>query len=204
MLDETTRKPGNKSTAVSVSMTETRCVERSETLAAAKAAVCSFTTFIREGTLNEGILGTAASGYTDLVLLLELAMALALLSGAVLARKRKFRAHAVCQSTVLVLNFLVIALFMVPSFHERVAPKIPSKLGRPLYALATSHAVLGGVMECAGLYIVLAAGTSVLPEHLRIRRYKLWMRVALAGWWTVLLLGLATYARWYLPHLFHT
>jgi uncharacterized membrane protein YozB (DUF420 family) len=154
--------------------------------------------------LNEGTLGTAASRYTDLVLLVELTMGLALLAGAVLARKRKFRAHAMCQSTVLVLNLVAIAVFMVPSFRERVAPKVPGKLAKPIYALATSHAVLGGVVECAGLYIVLAAGTNVLPEHLRMRRYKLWMRVVLASWWVVLLLGVAIYMRWYLPQLFRS
>jgi len=30
------------------------------------------------------------------------------------------------------------------------------------------------------LYILLAAGTSVLPETFRITKYKLWMRTVLA------------------------
>jgi uncharacterized membrane protein YozB (DUF420 family) len=70
------------------------------------------------------------------------------------------------------------------------------------YALATAHATLGMITEIAGLYILLAAGTSVLPEKFRITKYKLWMRTVLVLWWVVLLLGLATYARWYVPHLF--
>jgi hypothetical protein len=41
-----------------------------------------------------------------------------------------------------------------------------------------------------------------LPEKLRITKYKVWMRTVLALWWVVLLLGMATYARWYVPHLF--
>jgi hypothetical protein len=56
--------------------------------------------------------------------------------------------------------------------------------------------------EIAGLYILLAAGTSVLPEKFRITKYKLWMRTVLVLWWVVLLSGFATYARWYVPHLF--
>jgi hypothetical protein len=52
-----------------------------------------------------------------------------------------------------------------------------------------------------GLYVLLAVGTSVLPEGFRITRYKVWMRTTLALWWVVLLLGLVTYARWYVPHL---
>ena len=61
------------------------------------------------------------------------------------------------------------------------------------------HAALGGIAELGGLYILLAAGTTVLPEKLRIRRYKFWMRGVLFLWWIVLLLGVTTYARWYVP-----
>lgn len=152
--------------------------------------------------MNEGFLGTAAPRYADLILLLEIAMALGLLIGAGLARGRKFRAHAWCQSVIVLLNFIAIVLVMVPSFHAHVIPKIPLKLGKAYYALATAHAALGCVTEIAALYILLAAGTNVLPEKLRMTKYKAWMRSVLALWWLVLFLGLATYARWYVPHLF--
>jgi uncharacterized membrane protein YozB (DUF420 family) len=152
--------------------------------------------------LNEGFLGTAAPRYADLILLLEIAMALGLLIGAGLARGRKFRAHAWCQSVIVLLNFVAIVLVMVPSFHAHVIPKIPLKLGKAYYALATAHAALGCVTEIVALYILLAAGTNVLPEKLRMTKYKAWMRSVLALWWLVLFLGLATYARWYVPHLF--
>ena len=152
--------------------------------------------------MNEGFLGTAAARHTDVVLLLEIGMGLGLLAGAVFARMRKFRAHALCQAAIVLLNAAVIVLVMLPSFRIQVSPRIPGKLGKSYYALATAHGALGSVVECGGLYILLAAGTKLLPEKLRITRYKLWMRTVLAGWWAVLLLGLATYARWYIPHLF--
>jgi uncharacterized membrane protein YozB (DUF420 family) len=91
---------------------------------------------------------------------------------------------------------------MIPSFRVHVLPRIPARLGRAYYALATAHAALGIVTELAGLYILLSAGTSVLPEKLRITKYKAWMRTVLVLWWVVLLLGFATYARWYVPHFF--
>jgi uncharacterized membrane protein YozB (DUF420 family) len=149
-----------------------------------------------------GFLGTAAPGYADLVLLLEIAMGVGLLIGALLARLRRFRQHAWCQSVVVLLNLALIVLTMIPSFRVNVSPKIPIKLSRAYYALATAHAAFGSVTEIAGLYILLAAGTSVLPEQFRITKYKAWMRSVLVLWWLVLLLGLATYARWYVPHLF--
>lgn len=152
--------------------------------------------------LHQGFLGTAAPRYADLLLLLEIAMGMALLAGALLARLRRFRAHAVCQSAIVLLNLFIIVLLMAPSFRAHVAPRIPQKLGKSFYALATTHAALGVVAESAALYILLAAGTNLLPRKWRLSRYKLWMRAVLAAWWLVVVLGLATYARWYLPHLF--
>ena len=152
--------------------------------------------------LTEIFFETAAPPAANVVVVLEIGMGLALLVGAWLARKRRFRQHAWCQSTVVLLNLAVIVVMMIPSFRVHVLPRIPARLGRAYYALATAHAALGTVTELAGLYILLSAGTSVLPEKLRIIKYKAWMRTVLVLWWVVLLLGFATYARWYVPILF--
>jgi uncharacterized membrane protein YozB (DUF420 family) len=85
---------------------------------------------------------------------------------------------------------------------NRENSRIPAKLGKAYYALATTHGALGTLTELAGLYILLSAGTNVLPEKLSITKYKVWMRSVLALWWVVLLLGMVTYTRWYVPHLF--
>jgi hypothetical protein len=152
--------------------------------------------------VNEGFLGTAAPFYAELTLFLEFAMAIGLGIGALLARLGRFRQHAWCQSVIVLLNFAVILLTMIPSFRVHVYPKIPLRLGKAYYALATAHAALGTVTEAAGLYILLAVGTEVLPQKLRITNYQVWMRMILVLWWLVLLLGLATYGRWYVPGLF--
>jgi uncharacterized membrane protein YozB (DUF420 family) len=152
--------------------------------------------------LIETFFETVAPRAADLVLTLEITMGVALLAGARLARKGRFRQHAWCQSAIVLLNLAVVVMMMIPSFRVHVFPRIPAKLGRAYYALATAHAAIGTVTELAGLYILLSAGTSVLPEKFRITKYKAWMRTVLVLWWVVLLLGLATYARWYVPHLF--
>jgi uncharacterized membrane protein YozB (DUF420 family) len=152
--------------------------------------------------LREAFFETAAPRTADLVLALEIAMGVGLLVGARLARKGRFRRHAWCQSAIVLLNLAVVVVMMIPSFRVHVLPRIPAKLGKAYYGLATTHAALGTVTELAGLYILLSAGTSALPEKLRITKYKTWMRTVLLLWWVVLLLGLATYARWYVPHLF--
>ena len=147
-------------------------------------------------------LATAAPSYANLILLLELVMGFGLFVGALLARLKRFREHAWCQSVIVLVNLLLIVLTMLPSFRVHVAPRIPLKLGKAYYAVATAHAALGTLAEGGGLYILLAVGTSVLPPRLRIHNYKLWMRTVLVLWWAVLLLGVATYARWYVPYIF--
>lgn len=151
---------------------------------------------------HAGFLGTAAPLGADLVLLVEIVMGLALLAGAWLARKKRYRAHAICQSSVVLLNLAVIVLMMAPSFNAQVLPRIPAKLAKPYVAVAATHAAFGTIAELAALYILLSAGTNLLPEKFRLAKYKPWMRTVLALWWLTLLLGIATYARWYAPALF--
>lgn len=150
----------------------------------------------------KAFLETAAPRGANVVLALEIAMGVGLLVGARLARKGRFRQHAWCQSIIVLLNLAVVAVMMIPSFRVHVLPRVPAKLGKAYYALATTHGAFGTVTELAGLYILLSAGTSVLPERLRITKYRVWMRSVLVLWWVVLLLGIATYTRWYVPHLF--
>jgi uncharacterized membrane protein YozB (DUF420 family) len=147
----------------------------------------------------KGFLGTYASFSADLNLVLQLAMVLALGAGAWLARKGRYRAHGICQSAVLLLNLLPISLVMWTSFHERVWPRIPQRIGKMHYAIATLHGFAGAIAELLGLYIVLVAGTNVMPAALRIERWKLWMRLELALWWLVVATGLVTYFCWYVP-----
>ena len=151
---------------------------------------------------NEGFLGTAAPFIADLILLLEIGMGAGLLAGAWLARTKRFQRHAWCQGAIVLLNLVVILLVMIPSFHVRVFPKIPARLDKAYYSVATAHGIFGVLAEIVALYILLSAGTNWLPERMRITRYKIWMRSTLALWWVVLILGMATYARWYAPHFF--
>jgi hypothetical protein len=81
-----------------------------------------------------------------------------------------------------------------------LSPNIPLKLDKTYSALATEHGAPGSVTETAGLYVLLCAGTNVLPHKFRVTEHKPWMRNLLVRWWLVLLLGLATYGRWYVPH----
>src|SRR5205823_257174 len=92
-------------------------------------------------------------------LLLQVGMGLALLVGMFLARAGRYRAHGICQATVVTLNLGAIALFMSPMFRKGALPALPAGLSDPYYAVATAHAALGAVAELFAIYIVLNAGT---------------------------------------------
>lgn len=145
----------------------------------------------------KGFLGSNAGFAADLNLALQLLMGMALIAGAWLARIKRFRAHGICAASVLILNLFLIAFVMWPAFGEQVLPRIPARLSRTHYAIATAHGALGAVAELLGLYILLVAGTNVLPKSWRFNRWKLWMRIELALWWIVLASGVATYFNWY-------
>jgi len=143
-----------------------------------------------------GFLGTGATRSADLNLLIQLAMAAALTVGMVLARKKRFRAHGWTQTSVLLLNLLAIGGVMAPSFRRQVFAHVSSGWRDAHYAVPTIHAVLGASAELLGLYVVLVA-INILPERLRFRNYKAWMRTTLTLWWVVVIWGLGVYYVWH-------
>jgi len=145
----------------------------------------------------KGFLGTGATFGADLNLVVQLVMGVALLAGALLAKHKRYRAHGICQTTVLLLNVLMIALVMWPSFQQQVKPTLSKVHHKWYYEVATMHAVLGVTAELLGLYIVIVAGTKLLPRRLRFNNWKWWMRTELVLWMLVLLSGIGTYCAWY-------
>src|SRR5579862_4946955 len=145
----------------------------------------------------KGFLGTGATFSADLNLLAQFSMGAALLLGMFLAKRKKFRAHAICQTSVLLLNLVFILRIMIPSFHG-ITPQLPAGLRDPYYAIATLHAALGSGTELMGFYILLVAGTKLIPEPLRFRNWKAWMRAELVLWWLVIVIGVGTYGVWYM------
>jgi uncharacterized membrane protein YozB (DUF420 family) len=145
-----------------------------------------------------GFLGTGATIQADLNLTIQILMGIALLAGMILARHRCYRAHAVCQGSVILLNLVMIAFLMLPSFELGVVPELKVKFSESYYFIPTLHASLGGIAELLGIYIVLRAGTNLLPKALCFNNYKLWMRTALVLWWVVIALGVSTYYVWYI------
>ena len=146
----------------------------------------------------KGFLGTGATFEADVNLIVQLVMGAALIAGVLFAKQKRYRAHGICQTTVLLLNLLMIGLVMWPSFRRQVKPTLPRVLHRAYYAAPVVHAALGMAAELLGLYIILVAGTNVLPTWLRFRNWKQWMRAEFVLWLIVVISGVGTYYAWYI------
>ena len=143
-------------------------------------------------------LGTLAPLASDVVLFVELGIGVGLIVGMFLVRSGRVRAHMWLQSSLVVVNLPIVLAWMVPSYVAHVLPDLPGELLDPYYLVPTVMLVVGALAEGLGIFVLLVAGTSLIPERFRFRRYKLWMRTVLGLWWGVLVFGVSTYYVWYL------
>ena len=139
----------------------------------------------------------ASSTFATAVLVIEVAFALVLLLGKFLVRRGHVRAHAYLQSVIVLGNLPLVAVWMLPAYLAFVLPGLPGEIAQPFYLFPTLMLAAGGAVEALGVYVILVAGTNVVPERFRFRRYKLWMGTVLALWWAVFLAGVATYYFWF-------
>jgi uncharacterized membrane protein YozB (DUF420 family) len=91
-------------------------------------------------------------------LVVQVAMGVALIAGAFLARTKRYTAHGICQTAVLLLNLAMILYVMWPSFYSEVLPVLPKHLTDSYYGVSSAHGVLGVSAELFALYIALVAG----------------------------------------------
>jgi hypothetical protein len=142
--------------------------------------------------LSEGFLGRPSTFGGDLNLLIQLALGVLLFAGFLLARRSHYALHGVCQSIALVATLVMTVIWMAPAYHGNYGAAI-FKLGNRIDVAAAAHVVAGSLALALGVYVVLVAGTPLVPKALRFGNYKLWMRTLITVWWLALLLGVLTY-----------
>ncbi len=144
-----------------------------------------------------GFLPSASAEYGTAVLVVELVIAGMLVVGMFVVRSGHVRAHRAIQSSMVLLNIPVVLVAMAPYYWADVWPGLPGALGQSFYLFPTLMLAAGAVAEALGVYILLVAGTNLLSERFRFRRYKLVMRTELVLWWVVVLAGIDTYYSWW-------
>jgi hypothetical protein len=132
---------------------------------------------------------------SDINLVLELVLVAGLTWGMRLARAGNIEAHRVNQTAWVLVNSALVAFIMAGAMASF---KIPSwrALADIGNALTVLHGLIGTFTFVAGLWLVLQMN-DVLPARFHVQRWKGLMRMTLAGYWAVALLGIATYYYWY-------
>ena len=128
-------------------------------------------------------------------LALEILLVLGLTFGFYLARAWKIEAHRVNQSIWVLVNAALVAFIMASSLQE-VKLKSIADLADLRIGVTWLHALIGTLTLAAGLWLVLQMN-DILPQRFHVSWWKNLMRLALAGYWAVALLGFATYYFWY-------
>lgn len=142
---------------------------------------------------SEGFLGRGAPFGADLNILLQVGVGVLLLVGMGLARGGRYRAHGICQSTAFGLSLAMTILWMLPALHAIHADALGRAVVNRVTVAVALHIALSTVVVLLGAWVILVAGTPLVPARLRFSNYKRWMRTLLGLWWIAIVFGVATY-----------
>lgn len=150
---------------------------------------------------GEGFLGTGASLGADIALVAYILVLIpAMLLGFVFARRKMFVPHhKYVMTSIVTLNWILIITIMAVSYFDSVAPNLADNSSDFSLILPTIHLVTGGLAQLLATYLALRMWfEKSLPDWIKVRNIKLFMRLTLALWLVTALLGIGIYARWYL------
>ncbi len=141
--------------------------------------------------MNTGFLGTSASWAADLNLIVQIVLLLVLFAGRVQAKRRNLTVHHNWMTAIVTVNAVMIIAIMNPAFF-RLLPSAVRNPNAPELVLPWPHALVGGLAELMGLYAVLWMRMD-LPELLRMRNIKWFMRISFLLWALALVGGIVLY-----------
>jgi uncharacterized membrane protein YozB (DUF420 family) len=142
-----------------------------------------------------GIFGTGALIQTDINLIIQIVMFIAIIIGMVYKNKRKFKMHAMLMGVAVILHIISFFAVMLPSFND----------GYDYFVSATSefgvqtmwiHAIPGAVSMILGIFLV--AAWALRPANIAAcSRRKRLMDVTTLLWLISLIFGIASYIVYY-------
>ncbi len=144
-----------------------------------------------------GIFGTKANLFSDLNLIAQIVLLLGLSIGAILAHRGHIAAHQYNQTGWVLFNIVLAIFIMMPAYYKNVVPGLPGNLSQAFDLVSTIHAALGLLAIGCGVYLVLRMN-GLIPKKWRIKWWKNLMRLTLALYLLVGLLGLGIYYVWYM------
>lgn len=148
----------------------------------------------------QGFLGTDAYLLSDLSLLAYIFLIVpGMIAGFIFARRKLFVPHhKYMMTTVVIVNWFLIAFLMVVTYSAAVAPNVPERLNEPKVLIPSIHLLTGGVAQILGTILVLRMWLEYrLPKALRFEPIKPYMRLTLALWLITAVLGIGIYLTHY-------
>ncbi len=139
-----------------------------------------------------GFLGTRATFGPDLALVLILISSTMFTIGWQLAVHKHYNIHRGVQTSAAVINSSAVLAIMVGSFWGFVLPTLPGKIRQPVTAVTTFHAIIGAITFLLGVFVVLRAN-ELVPQALRFKNYKLFMRTSYSLYMLTTLIGIGVY-----------
>jgi uncharacterized membrane protein YozB (DUF420 family) len=141
--------------------------------------------------VNTGFLGTRAHWAADLNLIVQIVLLVGLIVGRLLVHRRNLTGHHTWMTAIVTVNAIMIIAIMNPAFF-RLLPMAWPKLGAPGPMVLWLHVVVAAMAELMGLYAVLWMRMD-LPELLRMRNIKWFMRINFLLWTLALVGGIVLY-----------
>jgi uncharacterized membrane protein YozB (DUF420 family) len=123
-----------------------------------------------------------------------------MLVGFAYARRKMFEPnHKLVMTTITISNWFLIGLVMVVSYSHIVEPEIKAGTINKAYVLVpTLHAAAGLIAQLVATYLVIRMWfENILPEWIKVKNIKRYMRFTLAMWLITAALGLGVWFSFY-------
>ena len=133
----------------------------------------------------------------DLVLLAYVILIVpAMMVGFVFARRKMFEPyHKFTMTAITIVNWILIIFIMLVTYTSEVIPFSPEDLKLPGVLIPTIHLIPGLIAQLLATYLVIRMWfENQLPEGLKVRNIKRYMRITLTLWLLTAVLGAVTWA----------
>jgi uncharacterized membrane protein YozB (DUF420 family) len=143
-----------------------------------------------------GFLGTSANFAADMTLVLMILIAGLFTVGFYLARQKRFEAHRWVQTSAVALNLILVLWLMILPYRDYIIRDSGGPRPGYFYWITSLHALLGAVAIPFGLFVTLR-GNGLVPQALKFKNYKLFMRTAYSMYILTALVGVLVYLTWF-------
>jgi hypothetical protein len=143
---------------------------------------------------HRGFFGTYAPLYSDINLVVEILIVIGLIIGYILIRSKLRSGHQYMQTSMVLLNFIMMIFFMGIIFVQLLQPGTTLSLS---VIAEIAHGIVGIIAILTGLYLILAMN-DLLPKSWQIKNWKNLMRFAIWAYGAVALGGIAVYSLFFL------